>query len=139
MALGDNIGSDNSLIEKRIQDKIDLLPDFEETYRKRYYGWTSRIITLDEDAAKLKKLEFNNEIDYYKAEIVEAKKILEELNPKLEAHNSNEPSGPIIDPYNFYYFMYYTFLPLLFAMLVLFVFTFNASMNAYIYSKLRDK
>ena len=24
MALGDNIGSDNSLIEKRIQDKIDL-------------------------------------------------------------------------------------------------------------------
>ena len=67
------------------------------------------------------------------------KKSLEELNPQLETYNSNEPSEPIIDPWDFREFMNFLFLPFLIAMLVLFVFAFNASMNAYIYSKLKDK
>ena len=137
-----NINRDINSWEENIielQDKIDLLPVFEESYRSRYYGWTTRTITLDEDAAKQKKSYFNNEIFDYKTKTDEAKKSLEELNPQLETYNSNEPSEPIIDPWDFREFMNFLFLPFLIAMLVLFVFAFNASMNAYIYSKLKDK
>lgn len=122
-----------------LQDKIDLLPDFNEAYTN-YYGYRrTRIITLDENIAKQKESEFNDEIDWNNNNINKQKKELEELNSKWEIYLSNKPSGPIIRPYNFEGFMFILFLPFLITMLVLFVFAYNASMNAYIYSKLRDK
>jgi len=118
------------------QEKIDYLPKFKERY-----GWYNsvRTITLDKNQADLKELEFNDEIFEYKVKIKYEEAELVSNDLIKEELESNEPSVPFMSPWSFYYFVHYIILPVLMSIVVLFSFVYNASMNAYIYNKLKNK